>query len=701
MPQKKYKPRPIAVEPAGHFPWGLLCAGLLGFFLLIAPLAPDEKLNRLKLIALGAGFLATALAWAVSKASESKWALYRTPIDLFIFLYFCCALLYYFFSGHRAVAQSELERMIFSVGAFAAAVQVCSGERGWVHRRLVFWGWLIGAALSSLYGILQKTGGVGSVQVPQMDRVFSTFGNPIFLAAFLIVTLPWMAAFFFQYRNPVVRVAILASVLLAAAALFLTRTRAAFLALPLSVVPLGLLIDYWRGWFWIRALLQRKRLIAALSVGLAAFHWVLHSVSPAYRQTFAGSVQAVHESRLTSTQETHTVIWKDVFRMWRAHPFFGTGYGTFHIEFPQFASEELKRIFPQRERIVNDAHNEYLQILAETGIVGFAVFMLMLGSFYAYSLRYLRSALTAAPPPFSFPPPPASGGSAPKREIGVYCGVLAGITALLIQNIFSVDMRFIVSSVYLFLGMGLCCSFFSERRDVSWSAGGAGMFQKSAWVGVFALVIGVVGIRPASGSFYALGIYEFKNENGVWRWAWTPAMGPGLFPSLLRPYLSQKVLARTPDFFDEKLLDSAQTIRDLEDLTLRFPDQWRYWEKLGYAYAKEIQSVDAGGKKEIRSLAVQKALASYERAYQLNPSAEGPANNLGNIYFTVNRRADAIAWWRKGIENNPEKIDARLNLGLCYFYEGRIKEAAEQFQEVLKREPNNEKAIVMLKRMVE
>ncbi len=695
MSQKKNKSRVQPQTPAPDAStdrsfWGFACAGFLGLFLLISAIAPDEKLNRLKLMALGIGFLGTALAWAVSRISESKLKYYRTPLDPWLLLYFFSALLYYYLSDHRPVAQSEFERMVFSVGAFAVAVQVCSGERGPLFRAWVCGGWLAGAALASFYGILQKTGGVGRIQVPQMDRVFSTFGNPIFLAAFLIITLPWAIALFFRCRRSWVRGLVGLAVLLGLTALFLTRTRAAFMALPLSGAGAFLLMDYWQDWLWSRGLRARKRLLAILVAALIAGHFTLIGTHPVYQRMISGSLEAIHASRLTSTQETHTAIWKDVLRMWRAHPIFGTGYGTFHIEFPQYASEDLKRIFPQKERIVNDAHNEYLQILAETGLAGFAVFILMLGAFYRFALRHLRTSLQSAP-----------ADSDERRDAWVYGGLLAGITALLIQNIFSVDMRFIVSSVYLFLGMGICFSHFAQGRELAWSVGGAGKFQKAVWTAVFALAIGVAGIRPASGSFYLLGIYEFKNENGVWRWAATPAMGPGLLPSLLRPYLSQKVLARTPDFFDEKLLNSAQTLRDLEDLAQRYPDQWRYWEKLGYAHAKEIQSVDPGGKKIINSLAVHKAIAAYERAHQLNPAAEGPANNLGNIYFTVNRRSDAIEWWRRGIEANPEKIDARLNLGLCYFYEGRIKEAAAQFQEVLKREPNNEKAIVMLKRMVE
>ena len=49
----------------------------------------------------------------------------------------------------------------------------------------------------------------------------------------------------------------------------------------------------------------------------------------------------------------------------------------------------------------------------------------------------------------------------------------------------------------------------------------------------------------------------------------------------------------------------------------------------------------------------------------------------------------------------PDQIDARVNLGKTLYEMGRLKESAQNLEEVLKRDPNNEKAQVLLKKMVE
>jgi O-antigen ligase len=54
---------------------------------------------------------------------------------------------------------------------------------------------------------------------------------------------------------------------------------------------------------------------------------------------------------------------QDTFRLFLDHPLIGTGLGTFEMVFPPYDSL-------YDGRIVNHAHNDYLETLAETGVVG-------------------------------------------------------------------------------------------------------------------------------------------------------------------------------------------------------------------------------------------------------------------------------------------------------------------------------------------
>jgi O-antigen ligase len=64
---------------------------------------------------------------------------------------------------------------------------------------------------------------------------------------------------------------------------------------------------------------------------------------------------------------------RDILRMWRKQPVLGWGQGTFADVYPRF------RTF-YTDSLVNAAHNDYLQVLAETGLLGFGVMIWFLVS---------------------------------------------------------------------------------------------------------------------------------------------------------------------------------------------------------------------------------------------------------------------------------------------------------------------------------
>lgn len=99
-------------------------------------------------------------------------------------------------------------------------------------------------------------------------------------------------------------------------------------------------------------------------------------------------------------------VAKSCLAIWRAHPWLGTGFGTFPVVYPQYQT------FDSGQRFL-EAHDEYAQTLAETGLAG-AVCVLAFAVLLAYfALRrpsadlsrhviYLRKALLIACAGFLF-----------------------------------------------------------------------------------------------------------------------------------------------------------------------------------------------------------------------------------------------------------------------------------------------------------
>ncbi len=79
---------------------------------------------------------------------------------------------------------------------------------------------------------------------------------------------------------------------------------------------------------------------------------------------------------------------RDTWRIFLDHPFVGTGLGTLQIVYPPY--ETL-----YDGKIVNHAHNDYLEALAETGIAGGLCCAWFLGVLLAESLKRLRQLINS------------------------------------------------------------------------------------------------------------------------------------------------------------------------------------------------------------------------------------------------------------------------------------------------------------------
>jgi len=142
---------------------------------------------------------------------------------------------------------------------------------------------------------------------------------------------------------------------LMAGTIFLSGSRGGMLAFGVQVIVLAVLLRPQRG-----AWKQPLALGVFLAVMIGFLIWIggneltrrLVSIQSETRQELTGGV------RLT--------IDRDCLRMLREKPFLGWGLGTFPVVYPQFRSFYTSFF-------VNQAHNDYLQLLVETGIAGFAI----------------------------------------------------------------------------------------------------------------------------------------------------------------------------------------------------------------------------------------------------------------------------------------------------------------------------------------
>lgn len=617
--------------------------------MILIPNIPDIQITRPKLLVIEVGFLTLLFIYLLLFIFRGETQIKKSPLNIVLISMLGMYLLSFLASREKSVSIFELRRLLICLCVYF----VFANFYEYKQRKYVLLCWLLGTSLSALYGILQRTGGFWIIQVPKLHRVMSFFGNPIFFASHLTISIPIFFGLMLSFKK-FLKYLFIIPILCCLFALYLTETRAA----------------------WI-------------GISISAFVFILHTIKIkkmklALIPLFILCVSAIFYIRrdVWLRQQAHLLIWRDTLNMWIRNPFFGTGIGTFHIYFPDYASKELRTIWPQKQFIINDAHNEYIQILSETGIFGFGIFIWFLVTFFTV-IKELREKMVIHTSKDKLAKKTTVNYD--KGDKYLIAGITSGIVGLLIQNIFSVDMRFTISSVYLFIAVGIISSYLPH----SWIVRNK-LRLSHKYIALIFLILSF-GFLSFSWkkdmfnlhllNFIHIRIPELSIKTGI------SDDGIGLSSFVLRPYLAHKRVASKIDFFDEKILEPLKTIEELKKVSEKYPNEAKIYEKLAWVYAKEKK--------------FKEAILCYEKAISLNPNIPGPYNNLGNIYFLLGNRQTAIKYYEKSIDVAPEQIDARLNLGKLYYLEGMLKEASAHFNKVLQIDPRNEEAIVMLKRMRE
>lgn len=82
------------------------------------------------------------------------------------------------------------------------------------------------------------------------------------------------------------------------------------------------------------------------------------------------------------------VVWRGAIELFKKHPILGTGVETFAYSYYTVRPQE-HNLLSEWDFLYNKAHNEYLNYLATTGIVGLGTYILMIVWFIAYTIRFL------------------------------------------------------------------------------------------------------------------------------------------------------------------------------------------------------------------------------------------------------------------------------------------------------------------------
>lgn len=307
--------------------------------------------------------------WFYRGVTKGKMEIRGFVLPLVIF--FVLAIFYTFHSIDFVVSRDFLFFLISYIMIFFLVVQISSRkEARWIILAIVILG-----ILTSLYGLYQYCwafkGLIGKIKATdaspasiapftaeivgrlQGGRIFSTFLLPSHFAAFLGVTIPVSTAFVLTNKGWLRYPAGLAAAV-QLFALYLTKSFSGWLSLILAA-----------GCFAIIYLGYLKRVKARYMIS------IIGGLILVLALIFAGLSLTRADNPLASIRNNPLVLrtlnWGTTIEMIRDNPWVGKGLDTFGLIYPSYQNAGVN--------IVHHAHNTYLQLGVEMGIIGTAVFL--------------------------------------------------------------------------------------------------------------------------------------------------------------------------------------------------------------------------------------------------------------------------------------------------------------------------------------
>lgn len=292
---------------------------------------------------------------------------------------------------------------------------------------------------------------------------------------------------------------------------------------------------------------------------------------------------------------SRTELWQDSFQIIRHFPIFGTGLGTYQYIFPKY-----KRM-ARGDLLYDHAHNDYLEFLSDTGILGFLLFFGMTVLFLARGFKKWRERKD----PFA---------------VGMGAGGLAGILAILIHSSVDFNLKIPANMLLLLIVFGLTNNTLHLRHSEEGE--------------VFSASNRTFTLNPRSRTILYLLCLTFL---GV------------LASIIIRGYMAERSFSQLR-IMDKVDLATPATVSSLYRTINLDPSNSRYHYYLGKAYegiAIKQKSIDDDMVEFLK-----KAKLSYIKAICLEPTNAWYHLNLGWLYEQLSYMDSFNPW---GIS------DSRLN----------------------------------------
>lgn len=418
--------------------------------------------------------------WCVRMIREKQFVFKKTPLDIPIFLFIISQVVSTIFSIHPRTSilgyYSRFNGGLISMISYALLYYAFVSN---VKKKDLL-GILIttftSGILVSIYGILEHFGhSISCLFAPGLkdfsvscwkqdvqSRVFATFGQPNWLAAYAITILPLGISLAIQKNNilknisPFQKIFFSISSILLFAVLIFTKSRSGLIGLAggMFIFLIGTLIAFLRN----KKLINLEFIAALLAIIVLTTGVFGTMYTPSFSEMIKKSkleeianddylIEQPVVNRLdlggTDSGEIRKIVWKGGLQIWKRYPIIGSGVETFAYSYYLDRPKEHNNV-SEWDFLYNKAHNELINFLATTGIFGLATYLLI---FIVFGIEVIKTLFK-------------------NNETGVISvAILAGIVGLFISNFFGFST--VMVNVLMFVLFGVFVVLNQTKNQVN------------------------------------------------------------------------------------------------------------------------------------------------------------------------------------------------------------------------------------------
>jgi tetratricopeptide (TPR) repeat protein/O-antigen ligase len=607
-----------------------------------------------------------AVCWLSSMVVDGEVSLIDTPLN-YTFMAFLAVQFISLFLAYNAHEGIETLFGYLSFFLIASLIFYIVQDAEEMHRLCILMVWT--ATVVALIGLLQHNG-IYHFGAP-WNLPISTIGNVNFTAQYYNVVFPIALALLFMPHRFWVQVSIGAGVFLMACHLVVLGSRGGWLGALVATATL------------IIAALSRhdqvgRRLLdtTVMAVVLVGLGWPVVTGMMSGIQVGEGRnlgqlmdsyqtrvLQRVESAILLEDDSTlqRVNLWQDTARMIWDKPLLGVGMGNFAYNVPLHMSRESLQIKKRREQQTGQdlmpfsAHNEYLEIWAETGILGIAVFSFLLyqllGAVYLLVVRFIR-------------------GEEPLLAVGLAAAVLATLA----HSFFSTNLQQPVSAVHFWIVVGMIWSLklnVEGRPSIALLETGGRRFAQSLLLtsAVILMVVLVMGVRTLIGEYdYQLGKRYFKFKE---------------YPD------AERAWDRASHYEPTKYFQTLQALATARYNQENWPGAIAAFESSLRYHPNNAQVHHLLGRAIVKTGKLSEALVHQETAVKLGPFNASYQVALGESLLQTGAVDAAVTALNESLRLDPNQPEAHQLLGACFKQKGDLPGALAAYQKALSLDGKN------------